>query len=441
MGADSSPLAERPLRCLFLDLNAYFASVEQQMRPELRGKPVVVAPVPSDTSCAIAASYEAKAFGIQTGTNIGKARQMCPDLRVVTGRHSLYTLFHKRVVAAVNRVLPVEATLSVDEMYCRLLGEERSAARAIELARAIKASIRDRVGACLTCSVGIAPNVFIAKTATDMQKPDGLVVITAQELPDRLKTLPLTGFTGINRRMAARLAAAGIFSTEQLLSASPGELRRAFGSVIGERWWYLLRGYELPVKPSTRRSLGHSHVLPPALRTESGVRQVLLRLLHKAGARLRKEGLLTSRISVSVVGKRSWSASGRLSPCCDSATLTSRLIELWQTRDFEEPFQVAITLHELSTFEAFTPSLFDRDVERSHMAQAVDRLNAKFGKNSVFLAGIKGAEDAAPERVAFSKKELFSEGRDDHREWDHLLADDEDLSVVTEKTYRFGNLA
>lgn len=432
--------SERPLRYLFLDLNAYFASVEQQMQPELRGKPVVVAPVLSDSSCAIAASYEAKAFGIQTGTKIGKARQMCPGLRVVVGRHSLYTLFHKRIVAAVNRVLPVEATLSVDEMYCRLLGEERSPARAMELARRIKRSIRERVGEVLTCSVGIAPNVFIAKTATDMQKPDGLVVITAEELPERLQSLPLTAFTGINRKMAARLAAGGIFSTDRLLAASPSELRNAFASVIGERWWYLLRGYELPDKPTKRRSLGHSHVLAPELRTEDGVRQVLLRLLHKAGARLRKEGLLTSKISVSVFGKKSWNAATRIPPCCDSATLTHRLVDLWLERDFEGPVQVAVTFSELSPYESFTPSLFDRALERSQMAHAVDRLNAKFGKNSVFLAGIKGAEDSAPERVAFSKKELFSEGRGDHHEWDYLLGEDEDTSVVAEKSYRFGNL-
>src|SRR6185312_6972897 len=107
---------------LFVDLNSYFASVEQQVRPELRGRPVGVVPAMVDTTCCIAASYEAKAFGVRTGTIVADAKKMCPDIVLVEGRHELYTEFHHKVVEAVETCVPVTAVCSIDEMACRLMG-------------------------------------------------------------------------------------------------------------------------------------------------------------------------------------------------------------------------------------------------------------------------------------------------------------------------------
>ena len=109
---------------LFLDLNSYFASVEQETRPELRRKPVAVVPMVADTTCCIAASYEAKAFGVRTGTGVKDAKQMCPGLRIVEARHELYVQYHHKIVEAVNTCVPVTAVVSIDEMACRLMGRE-----------------------------------------------------------------------------------------------------------------------------------------------------------------------------------------------------------------------------------------------------------------------------------------------------------------------------
>src|ERR1700746_1386837 len=128
--AERIPVRQEPdsgpcLNWLFVDLNSYFASVEQEVRPDLRGRPVGVVPMMADTTCCIAASYEAKAFGVRTGTIVADAKRMCPDIVLVEARHEIYVEYHHRIVEAVETCLPVTAVMSIDEMVCRLMGRGR----------------------------------------------------------------------------------------------------------------------------------------------------------------------------------------------------------------------------------------------------------------------------------------------------------------------------
>jgi len=406
---------ERRLSYLFLDLNAYFASVEQQERPELRGKPVAVVPVLADTTFVIAASYEAKAFGVKTGTQVGLAKQMCPGLQVIHARPGIYVHYHERVKEVASSVLPIDEVCSIDEMRFKLIGEERVPANALELGKKMKLTLQKGVGECMRCSVGIAPNAFLAKIATELQKPDGLICITENDLPHCLFKLKLTDFTGINKKTAARLNAAGIFSAEQLCLAERDHLSRAFGSIVGEAWWYMLRGYGVERENQKGKTLGHSHVLPPRLRTDQGCREVLLRLLQKASARLRASDLWTTDMVVSVNGfKRSWQVRIKLPPTQDTVTMNQYFLEEWANHDFESPRSVSVTFSDLRSAEEVTPSLFDETHERAKFNEAVDEINRKFGKNTVYLAGMKNAKDTADEKIAFQKTELFSEGKGDH---------------------------
>lgn len=405
----------RPLQYLFLDLNSYFASVEQQERPELRGRPVAVVPVEADTSFVIASSYQAKAYGVKCGTMIREAKAMCPGLHVVKARSEVYVGYHHRILEVAESVLPIDEVCSIDEMRFRLMGDEQTTTNALDLGRRMKSTIRKYVGEQMGCSVGIASNPFLAKVATELQKPDGLVVIHAEELRNRLHDLKLTDFPGINRRMAARLNAAGIFTTEQMCRANKEEMRRAFGSIVGERWWYLLRGFDLPSETHDRKTLGHSHVLPPNLRTDQGAREVLLRLLQKASARLRSEGLWATSMVVSVRGyRRSWKAHVKLPASQDTMTMNERFLEMWATRNFEGPHMVGVTFYELRKEGEFTPSLFTQTKDRSELSHAVDRVNQKFGKHSVYLAGMEKVRHTADEKIAFNKTWLFSEGKGDN---------------------------
>jgi len=153
---------EPRLRWLLVDLNSYFASVEQELRPELRGRPVAVVPVMADTTCAIAASYEAKVFGVRTGTRVGDAKRMCPGIVLVEARHDVYVDYHNRIVEAVERCVPVAAVLSIDEMASSLIGREQPLSAALDLVKRIKNSIRESVGSTLRCFVAILVEILNA---------------------------------------------------------------------------------------------------------------------------------------------------------------------------------------------------------------------------------------------------------------------------------------
>ncbi|MCG9896118.1 MAG: hypothetical protein MH204_11650 [Fimbriimonadaceae bacterium] len=413
-----------PLRCLYLDMNAYFASVEQAEQPELRGRPVGVAAVDAESTMLIAASVECKRLGVRTGTPVWQARETIPDIVIQTARPPLYVHYHRRILDVMGTILPIAKVCSIDEMHFGLIGRERQPDEAAKIARTMKQRLREEVAENLTCSIGIAPNSFLAKLATDMQKPDGLVVLESHELAERLKGLALREFCGINRRMESRLRAAGIFRSDDLLNRTEAELERAFGSIIGRRWWHLLRGVDLPEQEEPRKSLSHSHVLPPEFRSLAGARDVLLRLTHKAAARLRSLDLAAGKISVSAKSGRGerWEAEAELSGISDTPTLTEEALRLWKGCRIESPLQVGVNFTRLDRKGGATGSLFDDPevrARRDEMSRALDRINGRFGKNSVYLAGLRAAKGTASEKIAFQKTWLFSEGAGD-QDWDSM---------------------
>ncbi|MBI1332230.1 MAG: DNA polymerase [Armatimonadetes bacterium] len=409
------PIRKLPLRSLYFDLNSYFASVEQQLDPKLRGKPVAVVPTMADTTMVIAASYEAKKFGIKCGTMVGDAIKKCPDIILMQGNHPAYVAYHEKVKEAVETVLPIDKVCSIDEMRFCLLATEGEPEIARQLALQMKKVLAEQVGECITASVGVAPNHYLAKLATDMQKPDGMVILQHFDLPHRLFDLKLTDFCGINYRTKIRLNAAGIFSGKDLVLASEQELKRAFGGVVGERFYRRLRGERTNDDFQVDKSLSHSHVLAPEYRTDQGCRDVLLRLLHKASARLRANGLWATHMSIYVKGMvRSWHSITSLAPTQDSVTMTNYVLDMWEERNFERPLQVGVVFTGLLKPEQVTPSLFDPTVERSAFNSAVDSVNQRFGKHKVILAGLDKAKDTADEKIAFQKVSLFQEGKGDN---------------------------
>ena len=422
--AESLTLPPRPLRWLFLDLNAYFASVEQQERPELRGQPVIIAPEGVETTVAIAASYEAKALGISTLTPVWEARRICPDVRVVSPRHSLYVDYHDRIVAEVERHIPVSKICSIDEMACRLLDNENDADRVRALAARIKAGIRDNVGDWLRCSIGVAPNRLLAKLGTDMMKPDGLVVLEAHELPQRLYPLALTDICGIGAKMARRLAAAGVNDIAQLCARTPRESGGAWGGRDGDRLWYLLHGVELPEKATQERSIGHSHVLAPRNRGAEAARLVARRLVLKAGSRLRAKDV-SARLLVLHArfedDRSKWNASFKMPATQDSFRLLKAIDELWPRLVAAASARpggfrlrlVGVQLGNLGKVAGDQGSLFERldpghELARSlrteALSRAMDRLNTRFGRNAVMVGPAHGGRaDRIGTSIAFGR--------------------------------------
>ncbi len=402
------------LHTLYVDMNSFFASVEQQLDPRLRGRPVAVVPLKADTTAVIAASYEAKAFGVKTGVLVGDARRMCPGLVLVTGNHETYIRVHHQIRDAIDAVIPVHSVCSVDEFACRLARDERPPERAAEVARRIKRSIAVRCGAFLKCSIGIAPNRFLAKVAADMRKPDGLTIIERHELPQCLYTLNLIDLPGIGKKMLERLRSAGISSVERLCALGEAELGRAWGSVVGRHWYHRLRGQVELDETTLRRTIGHSHVLSPERREESAARAVAVRLLTKVGQRARHLGYVGEELTLSVrylvprgqgsgpgLPRPKWHGSAKLGGVNDTRTLLASFAELWDSKPKGRVFKLGITLSGLTPRGSSTGLLFEERRDPDRLSKAMDAINRRYGADVLFPASMQQARKAAPRRIAF----------------------------------------
>jgi DNA polymerase-4 len=405
--AQSIPPAP-PLRSLYVDFNSYFASVEQQLRPALRGRPVGILPVLAETTCCIAASYEAKAFGVKTGTPVYEARKRCPGIVLVEARPPLYVEMHHRLVAAVESCTPVGRVLSIDEMSCPLMGSERQRDQALALAARIKTTIATQVGKFLRSSIGIAPNTFLAKIASNMQKPDGCTVLETADLPQALHRLELRDIHGIGRALESRLWRYGIRTVAQLCAANAAQLRAAWGSIEGERMHARLRGEEIAPTDSERASVSHSHVLPPELRYESSAYSVLHRLLQKAATRLRSYALIAGNVHVRVSFRQQgeswdWRADQTVDPTADTRSLLHALDLLWRQRPCTraEPFAVGVALTRLDSAAHRSLDLFEDQESGERLNATLDAIAQRYGRKSVYFGGAHEALAAAPLRIAF----------------------------------------
>ena len=308
--------------------------------------------------------------------------------------------------SVVEDCLPVTEVWSVDEMVCRLWDNERHLWDAMRLAEQIKTRIKSEVGECMHCSAGLGLNPFLAKVAAELQKPNGLGVIAEDDLPHKLFRMALTDFPGISAGMEARFHAAGVFKTEQMYALTLDGMRRIWGGVQGERWWHQIRGHDVAAPPAVRRSVGHSHVLPPELRTPAGAAAVAGGLLEKAAERMRHLGYQVRGLSVHARSEdgRSWSVKRRLTPCADTWTLFSALTSLWE-HPFPSVKQVGVVLYDLLPDAQVTLPLFDDDTRRLSASRAVDSINQKHGRGTLSMASVVPVRHTAEDKIAFGKIE------------------------------------
>ena len=248
----------------------------------------------------------------------------------------------------------------------------------------------------------------MAKTASNMQKPDGCVVIEDADIPQKLFSLKLRALNGIGSQMHARLERFGIDTVEKLYIANKQQLRAAWGSIEGERYYDKLRGIEPHYVKNARSSLGHSHVMPPEQRTPIGAKAVLHRLLQKAAMRMRSYELLTSHISIKVKfrSQPSFNADSGCNATDNTLHLTESLETLWQQYPAHggEPVAVGVNFSGLVIMHEVAYDLFAAKPSASEkkLNKALDILNLKYGKNTVYFAGAHDALKDAPMRIAFN---------------------------------------
>ncbi len=394
----------RRLRAMFIDFDSFFASCEQQRDPRLRGRPVGVIPVQTDNTCCIAASYEAKAFGVKTGTPIREARAMCPGIRFVLAEHRVYIEMQQKALDAIDRCAPVWNVHSIDELSIKLCPRTREHAEAMALGRDIKQSLRTHLGEHIRCTVGIAPNRFLAKTASNLGKPDGLLVLDHRTIPERVFPLDVQKLTGIGDSMGRRLRARGLVTAADLYRASEGELRAAWEGVLGSMWHAQLRGgpdyYD---RPTTRQSVSHGHIMDPSLRTHEGARALGLRLLTKACVRLRDIDHHATRMHISVrfENGRRWSGDDDFEPTRDSLVLQRIFARTWAPPRTDRPKQVIVVLSGLTPSRSIEASLFEQANRGEALSGVLDRITRRYGYDAIYPAGMHAAKKAAPRRIAF----------------------------------------
>ena len=400
---------ENKLNWLYIDINSYFATIEQQVNPDLRNKPVAIVPLLSDSTCAIAASQEAKLKGINTGTRIYQAKKLCPELICIKARHNLYVEYHHKIFNEVDRYLHVDHIFSIDEGACRLTGKYCLEEEGVSIAKIIKKAIRDNVGDYITSSIGIAPNRYLAKIASNMQKPDGLSVINPSELSNKLYSLNLKSLPGIGSKTEERLIKNGITSIKQLCFLDRARLKALWGNVWGEKVWSLIRGADLPLEETRNSTIGHSKVLGSEQQHIQHARNVLINLVQKAASRLRAKELYTTCILLTVGLKsgNSIKESLKIELSSDSSTILKHIIKLWDkiftNLDIKQIRikKVGISFYNLQTgSKQLTFEDFSKQKKNQKLSEVLDAINKRMGINSVSI-GVATKTYVSEQIVAF----------------------------------------
>ena len=370
-------------------MDAFFAAVEQRDDPSLRGRPILVGH-DGPRGVVATASYEARVFGCHSAQPMSVARRLCPHAAVLPVRMAAYRRASDDVFAILGDFSPAVEPLSIDEAFVDLTGTERLHGGADSVARRITSRIRSELR--LTASVGLAPNKYLAKLASDMNKPDGLTVIRPGDVDRILPPLPVTRIWGVGKATDEKMRTYGIRTIGDLRSKSEAWLREFFGSEAG-RYYRLSRGLDdRPVVPdSEARSIGHEQTFETDVADRGAVLAVVLDQSEQVAARLRRHGLTARGVSVKI-------RFGDFQTINRSSTFprpTDATADLWAAARalFEQwPFHpvrlVGVTAERLSAGPGQLDLFADPDHERRRRVDAVaDRINAKFGKRSIRRGG------------------------------------------------------
>ena len=402
----------RPPERLYLDFDSFFASAEQHFNPALRGKPIGVMALDSTHTGCIAVSREAKALGVKTNLPAREARLIIPDMTFVVARPDVYVRLHKRILAVIETVVPIQHVRSIDEVVCALLPSEGR--QSLALAARIKTALRDAFSPVLTCSIGLGPTELLAKVAAERHKPDGTVLLDPMMLPDALADLKLSKLPGIGAGMVSRLEAAGVADFNTLWNLAPKQARALWGNVEGERFVQELHGTHVVREQTRKRMFGHSRVLPRDWRSPDKVEDCARQLLAGAARRLRRTDLRASKLTLAMRSQRlrstraksaeaqRWTWEGQFQPSRDDRSFGLALSQGLTQARAQMPFvphALSVMLHGLDaeaeiTGDLFTKSSGDADNRDrwENISTVMDELRARFGGKALSL----GAHEDVP---------------------------------------------
>lgn len=408
---------------MYVDMNSFFASCEQQKNPALRGRPIGVTAGDKHFAVIIAPSVEAKQFGVKTGMRLNEARALCPQIIGVSANPVWYREVHVRFMNVLRHYCVETIPKSIDEAALnltsyRLVYPDRQA-----LAQQIKADFRRELGDCITCSIGIAPNSFLAKLASDFQKPDGLVEITPENIDGHLAQLSLTDLPGIGRRNERRLLLMGITTPLQMRHTSQSLLRKAFGGIAGYYWHCRLHFGEVDLRTEdTYRSMSAARTIAPDNRTPGKLDALLVSLCTKLEQRLVTSHAFCRQASFFVRYKNgtSWETTVRFNEAVQDGLEIRRYLHR-QMQDFEESRrclllnkgakQMGVVLTDFVKDELVQYGLFDNRMKHDHLRRVLYDIKDKWGKYSVRKATEIVEQSRMKDAIGFgSVKDLYEDG-------------------------------
>ena len=391
----------RPLRViLHVDMDAFYASVEQHDHPELRGKPLIVGGT-SGRGVVAAASYEVRAFGVRSAMPVSRALQLCPHAICVQPRMARYAEVSARIFDVFHEFTPLVEGLSLDEAYLDVTASLALKGDAVSIAREIKRLIRERTG--LNASVGVAPNKLVAKIASDLEKPDGLTVVAADQVVEMLKPLSVKRLPGLGRKKGDELLAVGIKTIGDLQSASDNQMNRWFGR-HAPHWRARSYGIdERAVEPDhDEKSVSNEQTYAVDLSDEREMSAEISALSDKVSARLRRKGLCARCVGIKV--RRADFVTFSRQKTLAMHTNETRVImttaeELLRAFLREKP-RTKVRLLGVTTSEFGVddqPDLFAAaSIEPASIDSAVDAIRQKFGGTAVARAsGLLRRRDGA----------------------------------------------
>jgi DNA polymerase-4 len=391
---------------LHIDLNSCFASVEQQANPLLRGKPIAVAAYDTPRGCILAPSREAKVYGVKTGMRVFESRKKCPGLIVLKPDPWKYRNVHLSLRKLLAEYTSDFYPKSIDEFVLNLTDFPILKNKDMKsVAMEIKDRIKKDIGDFLTVSIGIAPNRFLAKLASNLKKPDGLTEINKDNFLDHFSKIELTDIPYIKERNALRLNMMGIFTTLDFYHAPLWRLKAAFQSINGYYWYTRLRGFEVDDVEFGRRSYGNSYSLPSPFESYSDLAPLLSKLCEKTGFRLRGAGYSAKGVHLAVMYREGayWHTGYTLpEPIYDSRDIYKAAFSILKRSPYKLPVaNLAVSVFGLLQSNKLQLKLFEDEDKKRDLIKSLDKVNDRWGNFVIYGGRMAGTNEYVPDRIAF----------------------------------------
>jgi len=389
---------------MHIDLNSCFATVEQQANPLLRNRPIAVAAYNSPRGVIIAPSVEAKKLGIKVGFRVMEAKQVCPDIKILEPDTQKYRFIHLCLKGLLLEYTNQLEPKSVDEFVLDFEGAPKFRSGLLEVGGEIKKRIKEEIGDYITVSVGVSTNRFLAKTASNLRKPDGLEEINYVNFDRVYSKLELMDLSGIGKKNLMKLNSNGIHTVWDFYEASPHRLKHIFRSVVGNYWYLKLRGYEIENYKEVRRSFGQQYALSKPVKSLPELTPILTKLVEKMGFRLRNSGYKTQGVHLSMIYKdnTAWHMGRKTKRIIyDSRDIYKEILRLYFMSPPKDITLVGVSCFNLVQADKTQLELFSDISKREGLTQMLDKINNRWGKFVVSPASMLNTKDQVLDRIGF----------------------------------------